>query len=469
MLKPQLGQVFQMMVPCMQDPNQRVRFAASVAIGLLVQVFDDGYIQKSFHQQLIPALSQTMLPTSGSCPRVRAAAANTLITVFGRSAGGDEGEEDEGTGVDIPVASYLDGLLSGLVSILRESTNHHTVHVQAMDATAAVATAAGDGFARFYDSFMPAAKGIITQASSEELRPLRGRTMQCIAKIGSAVGVDRFAQDAQEIMNVMLAMQQKQGTFDEDVSMACAQICRAIGSHFTPYLGHCLPPLLATLSKENEFLVRNVDEAVDTEEEAKMGLASQVISMPGMEGKRITLNVNTVFEQQIALKCLYEYVDELGESTAMAQYCEQIAQAVKPMVTNRFSPQSRTTAALLLPQLLHSSINQPNGSGFEVARQLLQFVMPVYLTQLKEEVNLEVLSSVSEGLCDLARYCYFSGGTNKMTGSQNPPTVVVPLEATRTIVATLCRNIKETCDQRVQQLQTAREENYDEEDMEDLM
>jgi hypothetical protein len=200
-----------------------------------------------------------------------------------------------------------------------------------------------------------------------------------------------------------------------------------------------------------------------------MGLASQVISLPGMEGKRITLNVNIVFEQQIALKCLYEYVDELGESNAMAPYCEAIAKAVQPMVTNRYSPQSRTTAALLLPQLLHSAINQPNGSGLQVARQLLQYVMPVYLDQLRDEVNLEVLSSVSEGICDLARYCYFSGGTNQMTGSQNPPTVVIPLEATRTIVATLCRNIKETCDQRVKLLQTAREENYDEEDMEDLM
>ena len=52
-----------------------------------------------------------------------------------------------------------------------------------------------------------------------------------------------------------------------------------------------------------------------------------------------------------------------------------------------------------------------------MARNLLQFVMPVYLTQLKEEVNAEVLTSVSEGICDVARYCYFSGGTNKMTGT----------------------------------------------------
>jgi hypothetical protein len=257
MLRPELGKVFQLIIPLMQDPNQRVRFAAVVSIGLLVQVFDGGYIQKTFHQNIVPALSQTMLPGSGSCPRVRGAAANTLITVFRPSAGEDD-DADESTNNNLPVEQYLDGLLGGLVSILQESSNHHTVHVQAMDATAAVATAAGDSFARFYDSFMPAAKGIIMQASSEELRPLRGRTMQCIAKIGSAVGVNRFAADAQQVMQAMLHMQQQEGTFDEDVSMACAQICRAIGTHFTAYLGHCLPPLLSVLSKKIDFIVRQV-------------------------------------------------------------------------------------------------------------------------------------------------------------------------------------------------------------------
>jgi len=46
---------------------------------------------------------------------------------------------------------------------------------------------------------------------------------------------------------------------------------------------------------------------------------------------------------------------------------------------------------------------------------------------------------------------------------------VLPLNETRTIVGTLCRSIKATCDRRVQLLQQAREEQFDEEDMEELM
>lgn len=139
------------------------------------------------------------------------------------------------------------------------------------------------------------------------------------------------------------------------------------------------------------------------------------------------------------------------------------------MATNKFSPQVRTTSVLLLPQLLHGILNQPNGTGVVVARGLLNYVLPCYLQQLKEEVNPEVLTSVGEGLCDIARYCHYSGGTNDQDGTQCTPIVVVPLDATRTIVTTLAKNIKEFADARMNALKEAREENYDEEDMEDLM
>ena len=46
---------------------------------------------------------------------------------------------------------------------------------------------------------------------------------------------------------------------------------------------------------------------------------------------------------------------------------------------------------------------------------------------------------------------------------------MLPLNETRSIVGTLCRSIKATCDRRVQLLQQAREEQFDEEDMEELM
>ncbi len=497
MLKPELGKVLAMFLPRLQDPVQRVRFAAAMSVGLLCQAFD-GEMQTKHHAVVVPALARTLLSAaqSGSCPRVRGAAANSIITVFrGASeegaAGGSEADAfvdgsaaDAAASVGFPVAQYLQPLMDGLVSILRESANHYSVHEQAMDATAAVASASGASFGRFYDSFMPAAKGIVVNATSEELRSLRGRTMQCIAKIGSAVGVAKFGGDAQQIMSTMLTQQQQQqanngGTpvFDEDVAQACAQICRAIGDNFAAYLPHVLPPLLAALNKKNEFLVRNADEIVDQEAEMEAGLASQVINVPGMESKRITLNVNTVFEQKLALKCLYEYVTTLRDSPALLQFAPQIAQAVLPMATNRFSPESRSTAALLLPQLLSVACEQGAKSGGDLAtaaaaRQtatsLLQFILPAYMAQLAEEVNREVLASVCEGVCEIAKACFYSGGTDDATGAERAPAISVPMEHTMTICQAVCKNITEGAKRRVDMLEEAQRENFDEEDMETL-
>ena len=492
MMKPELGKVLAMFLPRLQDPVQRVRFAAAMSVGLLCQAFN-GEMQSKHHAAVVPALAQTLLPSaqSGSSPRVRGAAANSIITVFrGASEGTDADEfvdgDDNGmnASVGFPVAQYLQALMDGLVSILRESSNHFSVHEQAMDATAAVAGASGAAFGRFYDSFMPAAKGIVVNATGEDLRSLRGRTMQCIAKIGSAVGLAKFGPDAQQIMSTMLTQQQQQQAsnggapvFDEDVAQACAQICRAIGESFAAYLPHVLPPLLGTLQKKNEFLVRNADEIVDAEAEMEAGLASQVINVPGMESKRITLNVNTVFEQKLALKCLYEYVNTLRDSPALLNFVLHIAEVAVPMATNRFSPEARSTAALLLPQLLSVACEQGAKTGGDLnvaatarktATSLLAFIMPCYLQQLSEEVNREVLASVCEGICEIAKACFYSGGTDDATGSERAPVILVPLEHTRVICQAVCKNITEGAKRRVEMLEEARRENYDEEDMETL-
>lgn len=208
------------------------------------------------------------------------------------------------------------------------------------------------------------------------------------------------------------------------------------------------------------------------------GLASQVINVPGMESKRITLNVNTVFEQKLALKCLYEYVTTLRDSPALLQFAPQIAQAVLPMATNRFSPESRSTSALLLPQLLSVACEQGAASSGgdpaaaaaarQTATSLLQFILPAYMAQLAEEVNREVLASVCEGVCEIAKACFYSGGTDDATGVERAPTIVVPAAHTLTICQAVCKNITEGAKRRVEMLEEAQREGFDEEDMETL-
>ncbi len=65
-----------------------------------------------------------------------------------------------------------------------------------------MAQACPEGFAPYYDQFMPGIKSILVEATSAELVELRGKAMECAGLIGDAVGMERFSRDAIEIMRL---------------------------------------------------------------------------------------------------------------------------------------------------------------------------------------------------------------------------------------------------------------------------
>ena len=50
-------------------------------------------------------------------------------------------------------------------------------------------------------------KYIIQNATTQELRLLRGKTIECISLIGLAVGTEKFSADASEVMEMLLKTQ----------------------------------------------------------------------------------------------------------------------------------------------------------------------------------------------------------------------------------------------------------------------
>lgn len=51
---------------------------------------------------------------------------------------------------------------------------------------------------------MPCLKYIIEHGKSEELRMLRGKTIECVSLIGLSVGRDVFLNDANAVMELLL-------------------------------------------------------------------------------------------------------------------------------------------------------------------------------------------------------------------------------------------------------------------------
>ena len=82
---------------------------------------------------------------------------------------------------------------------------------------------------------------VIAQAIGEEFTSLRGKAMQCVGLMGIAVGAERFAPDALEVMEILLSgcggqaldANHPQTLF---VIESCAQICTAVKAEFVPYV-----------------------------------------------------------------------------------------------------------------------------------------------------------------------------------------------------------------------------------------
>ena len=57
----------------------------------------------------------------------------------------------------------------------------------------------------YYAGFMPGIVSLLREATSPDLTVLRGKAMECAGLIGEAVGVQVFAADAMEIMQLFMS------------------------------------------------------------------------------------------------------------------------------------------------------------------------------------------------------------------------------------------------------------------------
>ena len=97
---------------------------------------------------------------------------------------------------------------------------------------ATVADTLEEHFLQYYDRFMPLLKYLMANSVQKENRLLRGKTIECISLIGLAVGKEKvssscdllhcqprpfqFMQDAAEVMQLLLKVQNEQGDELED-------------------------------------------------------------------------------------------------------------------------------------------------------------------------------------------------------------------------------------------------------------
>ncbi|VDK40821.1 unnamed protein product [Taenia asiatica] len=346
-----LGSIIQAVVPRMADPHPRVRYAACNAIGQMAADFGPK-LQKNYHSAIIPAILHVL---DDEVPRVQANAGAALVNCCETSLKG-------------VLIQYLDDLVKKLEEVMTAKfqemveKGHKLVLLQTVTSIAAVADAAGENFAPYYDRFMPGLKYIMENAVHPDLRLLRGKTIECISLIVLAVGKEKFMQDASSIMSLFMKTQAgtaAEGTgdasadeqFDDDdpqvnyIITAWARICKLLGRSFEPFLPMVMPQVLRTARMAPKVCVLDNEEAESFDPESW-----QILSIG--EDQNCAIRTSILEDKATACQMLVCYARELKES--FAPYCEDVLNTMLPMLNLCLNDEIRSAASEIMPYLMDS-------------------------------------------------------------------------------------------------------------------
>ena len=164
-----------------------------------------------------------------------------------------------------------------------DSTGKRYLLEQVITTMASVADTTEDKFTPYYDVVMPFLKHVLINANDAGQRLLRGKAIECISLIGIAVGGEKFAPDADDVMHVLLkAQNQLAATADEgadeakqladDPQMsymmsACARMCKLMKANFAVYLPMVMPHVLKVAAFKPEITVCDNDDVNGEDED----------------------------------------------------------------------------------------------------------------------------------------------------------------------------------------------------------
>ncbi|KAL5081836.1 hypothetical protein RYX36_010257 [Vicia faba] len=104
------------------------------------------------------------------------------------------------------------------------SGGNQMVQEGALTALASVADSSQEKFQKYYDAVTPYLKAILLNSNDKSNRMLRAKAMECISLVGMAVGKEKFRDDAKQVMDVLMSLQQSQLDADDPTASYMLQV-----------------------------------------------------------------------------------------------------------------------------------------------------------------------------------------------------------------------------------------------------
>lgn len=391
-METMLDNIVQVVLKHLMDPHPRVRYAACNAIGQMATDFAPTF-EKKYHEQVIPGLL-TLLDDVHN-PRVQAHAGAALVNF----------SEDCPKSILI---RYLEGIMTKLEAILKSKFDElvekgtKLVLEQVVTTIASVADTTEKDFVPYYDRLMPCLKYMIQNATTEELKMLRGKTIECVSLIGLAVGSEKFMSDASEVMDMLLKTHTEGNLPDDDpqtsyLISAWARICKILGKQFEQYLPLVMGPVMKTAAMKPEVAVLDNEEVLDVEGDPDW----QFVNLSDQQN--FGIRTAGVEDKAAACEMLVCYARELKDG--FANYAEEVVRLMVPMFKFYFHDGCRRAAAESLPYLLICA----KIKGPQYLESMWAYICPELLkaieTEPEQEVTAELLQSLAKCIETLGASC----------------------------------------------------------------
>jgi hypothetical protein len=328
----ELDQVLALVVPALQDPHPRVRYAGCNALGQMSTDFS-GTMQEKYHavvlNNIIPVLDSPE-------PRVQAHAAAALVNFC------EEAEKEI-------LEPYLAELLRHLLQLLRGDKRF--VQEQALSTIATIADSAETAFGQYYETLMPLLFKVLQEEQSKEYRLLRAKAMECATLIALAVGKEKMGQDAMNLVNLLGNIQQNITDTDDPQSqylLHCwGRMCRVLEQDFVPFLIGVMPPLLTVASAKADIQLLEDEDQVDLVDQ------DEGWELVPLRGKLIGIKTSTLEDKNTAIELITVYAQIL-EASFEPYVAETMEKIAIPGLAFFFHDPVRVSSAKLIPQLLNS-------------------------------------------------------------------------------------------------------------------
>ena len=310
------------------ESNPKVRYAAYVLVARLSEDFEEEF-QANHHEAIVPLLLQG---ASDPVPRVAASACEAINKFF------------ENAGQTI-ATKYVSQVIQKLIEKLG-SENISLVIESSLEALSSLAEACKVEFASFYKQLIPFLVNIIKSYKGDVYKKMKGRAIECLTLMCSSVGKEVFSQNANEVINLLIEIQNTELTQNDPlrayIMSAWQRICATLGSDFSYFLEQIVPGLLQGVSTEASVSIAS-----------EPGTFVDIQSLMTEDSKKkISVTTADLEEKDVAMNTLLTIIDVV--KGGFAPYVQQTSAIITPLLDYTVNESVRSTAASICGSLVVS-------------------------------------------------------------------------------------------------------------------